>query len=396
MTYDFTGSENCIDKVRPDAPELAFFGENPVGVTTVDLVHKDQLDVANMSKGHAPRYDRPFTVEIWYPCTSHPDQRCSYSTLLRDGVTQAKLTGRASRGADMAPGHYPLVLISHGFPGNRFLLSHFAENLASKGYVVASVDHADSTYQEDISFESTRYNRPLDQRFVLDALTNKAQPIAQIIDAEYIGVIGYSMGAYGALTFGGAGFADGGMKHDDPVFSEVFERHRAGSAQHQALIDPRVKALVPIGPWGRQHDVWDAAGLAGVTKPTLVIGGSKDDISGYEDGIRKIFDELTSTKRYLLTFDHAGHNAAAPIPVPSEFWVEGIDERAFSHYEDRVWDTLRMNNVAQHFVTAFLGLYLKSDKSMQNYLSFDAAKAEWSGFDDSAALGLRLEHKVPG
>jgi len=35
------------------------------------------------------------------------------------------------------------VIISHGYPGNRFLLSHLAENLASKGFVVAAPDHPD-------------------------------------------------------------------------------------------------------------------------------------------------------------------------------------------------------------------------------------------------------------
>jgi predicted dienelactone hydrolase len=40
----------------------------------------------------------------------------------------------------------PLVIISHGYPGNRYLMSHLGEDLASKGYVVASIDHRDSTY----------------------------------------------------------------------------------------------------------------------------------------------------------------------------------------------------------------------------------------------------------
>jgi hypothetical protein len=65
-----------------------------------------------------------------------------------DGRPQAELTGRAVRDA---PPHasdapYPLVIVSHGYPGNRFLLSHLSENLASKGYVVAAIDHTDSTY----------------------------------------------------------------------------------------------------------------------------------------------------------------------------------------------------------------------------------------------------------
>ena len=65
---------------------------------------------------------------------------------------------------------YPLVIASHGYPGNRFLLSHLTENLASKGYIVASIDHRDSTYRDKTVFGSTLVNRPLDQLFVLDQM----------------------------------------------------------------------------------------------------------------------------------------------------------------------------------------------------------------------------------
>jgi predicted dienelactone hydrolase len=58
------------------------------------------------------------------------------------------LSGRAARDAAPAEGEFPLVIISHGYPGNRFLLSHLGENLASKGYVTVSIDHPDSTYDD--------------------------------------------------------------------------------------------------------------------------------------------------------------------------------------------------------------------------------------------------------
>ncbi|MEZ5791978.1 MAG: hypothetical protein R3D34_14760 [Nitratireductor sp.] len=65
-------------------------------------------------------------------------------------------------------GGYPLVVISHGYPGNRFLMSHLAENLATKGFVVAAIDHRDSTYDDPAylsgnGFGSTLVNRSLDQ-----------------------------------------------------------------------------------------------------------------------------------------------------------------------------------------------------------------------------------------
>jgi predicted dienelactone hydrolase len=81
-----------------------------------------------------------------------------YRVFTRDGKTEVTLRGQgacAMRQPDAAPGPYPLLIVSHGYPGNRFLLSHLAENLASKGYVVASIDHTDSTYSDQAAFAST-------------------------------------------------------------------------------------------------------------------------------------------------------------------------------------------------------------------------------------------------
>ena len=89
-------------------------------------------------------------------------------------------------------------------------------------------------------------------------------------------------------------------------------------------------------------------------------------------------------------------------------WAAGT----FGHYAESVWDTVRMNNVAQHFVTAFFGLHLKGDEAMAPYLDLveDAVAGVWSvddagvatadhtywrGFQQRTALGLRFERGVP-
>ena len=56
-------------------------------------------------------------------------------------------------------------------------MSHLGENLASKGYVVASIDHLESTYDDQADFASTLFHRTLDQRFVIQHLaTTSASP----------------------------------------------------------------------------------------------------------------------------------------------------------------------------------------------------------------------------
>ena len=49
-------------------------------------------------------------------------------------------------------------------------MSHLGENLASKGFVAVSIDHTDSTYDDQKAFASTLYNRPFDQLFVLNEM----------------------------------------------------------------------------------------------------------------------------------------------------------------------------------------------------------------------------------
>ncbi|RYE37521.1 MAG: dienelactone hydrolase, partial [Hyphomicrobiales bacterium] len=55
---------NRIDIQRPDAPELAAPGQYQIGVRTIEVVNKNQPDVLT---GGDAIYDRPLTLEIWYP-----------------------------------------------------------------------------------------------------------------------------------------------------------------------------------------------------------------------------------------------------------------------------------------------------------------------------------------
>jgi predicted dienelactone hydrolase len=415
---------NRIDLIRPDAPALAKHGEHGVGVRTLEAVNKNQVDVLKAVAGQEPpRYDRKLTLEVWYPAEAQASQSDAYrGVLLRDGKTQVTLHGKAVRDAapKRAAAAYPLVLVSHGYPGNRFLLSHLAENLATKGYVVAAIDHADSTYADQGKFGSTLVNRPLDQLFVLNALDRLSKESGHflngLVDASRTGLIGYSMGGYGAVITAGAGVTKEAVAYDAGVPQGMLSVHLAGSETHAKLRDERIKGVVAIAPWGMQRGFWNREGLSGITTPILYVAGSKDDVSGYETGVRALYTGTVNADRYLLTFENANHNAAAPIPAPVESWqmAEGVTSPPFNHYADPVWDTVRMNNIAQHFATAFLGRYVKGDAELGSYLEVPVERASdavfaankdgtlkpehtyWKGFANRTALGLVLERKARG
>jgi predicted dienelactone hydrolase len=407
--------ENRIDAIRSDAPALAALGAYSVGVKTLNFTNPNQLDVVNAkADGTTPSYNRPLTVEVWYPAKLAAGQAAAgeYKAMTRDGKTTATLFGKAVRdaSADASGGPYPLIIMSHGYPGNRFLLSHLGENLSSKGYVVVAIDHTDSNYENILAFGSTLLNRSLDQLFVLNEMArlNTNDPGATLkglVNANKTALIGYSMGGYGALNTVGAGFTAASVGYSWGTPNGALAVRQQGNATYQASLDSRIKAAVAFAPWGYNRGFWDATGLAGVRTPVFFVAGSVDSTSGYSPGVRSLYEGTVNAQRYLLTYENANHNAGAPIAAPKETrgLTCGTGTNTFAcaeHYTDPVWDNVRMNNIAQHFATAFLNKYLKADAAMDAYLNLvpnavdGKGSSYWAGFAPNTAVGLRLE-KLP-
>lgn len=390
---------NRIDLVRPDAPELAPTGRFGVGVRTIAAINRDQIDVPRATDKTAPRSDRHLTLEVWYPARTS-GRGGTYLTLLRDGHTEVTLVGRAGRDAqpDRASAPYPVIVISHGYPGNRHLLSHFGENLASKGYVCVAIDHSDSLYQDRTDFASTLVNRPLDQAFALDEIGRLSASdhsfLSGLADTSRAGLIGYSMGGYGAIVSAGGGLTASAANDAEACPGNILAMHQAGSEAHCKLTDPpRFSAAIAIAPWGMERQIWDAHGLAGIRIPLMLIAGDRDEVSGYDNGVKAIHERSSGDRRYLLTFHGAGHNVAAPIPAPVEAWAPSphLDFPPFDHYADPVWDTVRMNNIAQHIATAFFGRFVNDQNQMARYLDLPREAAEtWPGFAEDTARGLSM------
>jgi predicted dienelactone hydrolase len=413
-------AQNRIDTQRPDAPELAAYGQYTVGVKTVEIVNPQQIDIVKIDPAipkpsNLPRYDRPLTLEVWYPAVNDSQGKTSLNVYLRDGKTKVSILGKAIRDAKPLVNiqKYPLVLISHGYPGNRFLLSHLTENIASKGYVVVSIDHTDSTYRTQAAFGSTLVNRSIDQLFTLDQIQlmskDNSSFLYQLVDAQNTALVGYSMGGYGAVICAGGAVTQLAVDYPWGAPHKTLAIHQNPNSTYKSP-DPRIKAVIAFAPWGMNHGVWDQSTLTGVKVPMLLVAGSVDDVSGYEKGIRAIWKGITNVDRALLTFDNANHSAGAPMPAPEESYVydETLGFNISEHYTDAVWDTVRMNNISQHFVTAWLEKYLKGDANMDNYLNLEvnsndgiwskdekgqpkADHSHWIGFKNRTAKGLRFE-----
>jgi predicted dienelactone hydrolase len=401
-------AQEYFGDARPDAPELAARGALQVGVRTLLAEHADQLDILHATEATPnPRYTRKLTLEIWYPAQLAAGQKehTVYTDVLGSGPNDPKrpntpfqFNGRAARDAAAQNGRYPLVIVSHGYPGSRLQMSYLTENLASKGYIVVAIDHAESTRADKAGFASTLLNRRLDDLFVLDTVAawsakGSGNFLAGVVDADNTALIGYSMGGYGALNTVGAGVSAAAASY---VPGGKLAVNQQGNADYASRRDARIKAVVAFAPWGGAHKVWDEAGLAGVRTPLLFVSGDQDDVAGYQDGVLPLFQGTVHADRYLLTYVGGRHNSAPNPPSPAASAT--FDD--FMAYAEPVWDSRRINNINQHFVTAFLGIYLKQ-QPFQPYLDLPPLAADgtikpdqglWKGFPKRAALGLEWRH----
>lgn len=416
--YHHKGASYINGDPRTDAPALAYRGAYDVGVKTIKLINPDQLDILNYSQETPnPRYDRPLTLEVWYPAKLRRNQKqlTTYNDALGSGpgnparpVVPFKFEGRAARNArpDRAAGPFPLVIVSHGYPGSRVLLSYLTENLASKGYVVAAIDHTESTHADKVGFSSTLLNRPLDINFVLVTLArrnlNPSSVFHKMVDASSTALIGYSTGGYGSLIAAGAGISEFatelGFYPDDSL-----KQFQAGSDDYAKLLDDRVAAVVLFAHWGGSFGIWDQQGLSGLKVPSLFIVGNMDRTAPY-DGVQSIFDNTVNSDRYMLLYQNGIHEVAVN-PTPPEAFDNYAE---FIHYQEPAWDNKRCNNVNQHFITAFLGMHLKSDNTdYSSYINLLEPIANnsprvndgtdptfWKGFTDYTAVGLEVHHKA--
>jgi predicted dienelactone hydrolase len=106
----------------------------------------------------------------------------------------------ASQGAP-----FPLVVFSHGRGSNGLYYAWFAEFLASRGYIVAALNHyRANTYDSTIAYLANKlWQRPRDVGLTISSLLN--DPVwGKSIDAARIGVAGHSQGGFTALWIGGA------------------------------------------------------------------------------------------------------------------------------------------------------------------------------------------------
>lgn len=300
----------------------------------------------------ASKAGQAFPVALIFP-THTPDEV----------INVGSYSMRLAKDAVIAPGKYPLVVISHGSKGSNLAHRSIAFDLVKAGFMVAAPVHPSDNFQNS-SASSTKswHDRPNEISQTLDViLADKA--IAKYIDQASIAVLGYAAGGYTALAAVGAhGDTEHLIKYcrQSKYKSSICQPLRAKKLQSKSLefdSDERIKAIVLMAPVGVLFQAENA--LEDVNVPTLLLQAEKDQelLEPYHSKV--IVNNFAN--KSLLTYcvvPNAGHYSfITPFPteIKDKVGVMARDPKGFnrSKFHQQLSEDIRDYLQAQFYPSQY-------------------------------------------
>jgi predicted dienelactone hydrolase len=315
-------------------------GPYPVGTSILYLKDSSRIEDASPSGGSA----RELMVQLWYPAQPSHNRLARYreprETEALSSYQSAILThSRFDAPVALAGAPFPVVLFNHGWGGRRTNDTFLTEELASHGYVVASIDHTynarlvempdgrivhgtganeindpDSSTAERVK---AIWNKELtkwvaDQRFVLDRLEamNRASvsPWTGRLDTKTSGAIGHSFGGAAATALCAEDPRVHAAVNMDGWFFDAI--HKRAENQQLLVIDAATnQESVTTGPNATVEEVLDATDSADTEASLRRFGGYLVTVKGTEH------DDFTDQPRIspLRAISHRGAVSADRI-----------------------------------------------------------------------------------
>ncbi|MBK5418524.1 alpha/beta hydrolase family protein [Pseudomonas sp. TH31] len=225
----------------------------------------------------------------------------------------SKLEGyTVEAGADtkVAIGRFPMLMLSHGNVGTPLALHDLATSLARKGFVVVAVIHPGDNSKDHsrLGTLSNLYGRPLQISEAITATLGDPM-LAPFVDADQVGVIGYSAGGETALILSGATPDLDRLRRycqqrpDDRDACNTKGELIVDRDDLVPVADPRVHALLLMAPlslkFGRHT-------LADVHVPVLLYSGDGDKLVAFDKNAAALARKLPIAPDFKLLAG-AGH-----------------------------------------------------------------------------------------
>ncbi|MBV9460770.1 MAG: dienelactone hydrolase family protein [Bradyrhizobium sp.] len=205
------------------------------GTTIAQAAGVRNFDIPASPEGPAIR------ILVWTPCVETPHE-----------MDARGATFFAVPACPVAGEKLPLIVISHGRRGWFGGHHDTAEALADAGFVVATLNHPGDTWRDTSRTDSLSVliERPTDMKRLVDYMLN-VWPDASRIDAERVGLYGFSFGGYtGLVVIGGDPVLRKGLAKCQTSTLQACKQLENGELPDGLIVhDPRVKAAVIIDPF---------------------------------------------------------------------------------------------------------------------------------------------------
>ena len=244
-----------------------------IALPTATLAQTDALPGFDHVMVDAPHRARPLEAAVWYPAGGE-------SYMIPLGANPVFTGTRVSFAPKLAPGKYPLIVISHGSGGNINGLGWLAGPLAARGAIVVGVNHPGTTSGDSSPRRTVQVTeRTRDIPALLDSML--AHPdFGPAIAPSRISALGFSLGGATVLHLAGAQMerpAYGTYCDRFPDASDCQFLQRGGVDPHTLpaeweasdMAEPRISAIVSVDP-GFGYAMTDTS-LSAVTARTLLV-----------------------------------------------------------------------------------------------------------------------------
>lgn len=257
---------------------------------------------------------RKLPTEIWYPVSIETENNVSNS------VSPRRL--KTVRDGEIIRKSLPLIMLSHGFGGDRLSLEWIAATLAQKGFLVAAVSHWGNTYENLIPQRSLEFpERPKDISFVLSKLLENPA-FKDSIDKKRIGALGFSIGGYTVLALAGAEMSYGALadfskteqgikEFTIPEMPNTIETANSEPLRNYYKLNPtfvkdkRIKAVFAISP-AIGGAFRDAKQMRQINIPVYIVGAEGDRITPPATNSEH-YHKLIKKSEFYLFRGKAGH-----------------------------------------------------------------------------------------
>lgn len=237
-------------------------------------------------------------INIWYPCKKKGNT-LKFTPWNIYGALNAKC----------AEGKFPMLLISHPSPGNRFSYHDLAAFFASNGYIVVAPTHAHDCMDnmEDL-FTWQQLTRRTEEIREAIRIALELPEVSENVDKNRICVAGFGSGGTAALLLGGAkpnciswsAFCNKAGRND--AYCSQWAREKINNLCKslpltEGKADPQIKAIAVIAPaFGM---LFDKESFEYFTPPVLLVGAGMDKFNKLELHCEPLARILGKRAQYL-------------------------------------------------------------------------------------------------